>query len=1247
MKYFYTYLNFTLLFLFSFSAYSQKNVGIGEALPGTKLEIKGDAGTDLLNVKDQSDVSRLYVKENGNVGIGTPDPTEKLHLRGSSTTTGYPTIRLENTSGHTWHIWPIDGNDLRIRDVTDNEDRLTIKGVTGRVGIGTTNPGSKLEVHDATDIIANFKRTNGPSVGISLEGNNGDLTRIYGADKAFRIFHTPFGGTSTEVFTIERNGNANLTGSLSLQYGTAVNEFSIDGTLGGNSDNALPTEQAVKTYVDALVGDNTHWDKDGNNIYNNNSGNVGIGTPDPEEKLNISGNARISNQLFIGDEFSNKGVGSIQIRKEGASNGLTFWTETTGITTKRIWIDDATETMQLTHGAVAGEGLVIDNQGNVGIGMVSPGYKLDVAAGNGGIRIGPNSSFGEDLILGGWATSFSSARVATSNGNLHLDSKGGSNHIYLNHYHSGNIYLAAGSTQGQVGIGTPSPNYKLDVDGTGRYTGQLTIPLLPSAPAHAASKDYVDNQIAGTGDNLGNHTATTNINASDFEVQNVRAIQGKDWDDNSGGTDNKYRLLFRDGAHMFYNGGVAIGSYGNGTWADLADGNLIVKGNVGIGTTSPSASATANTAGSPVLQIGDNSGTPEIRLAGANSIGTSSKIVFDNSSTGDGMSIIFNSNNSATYGPDGFIFMDESNDNPRMKINRDNGHVGIGTTSPSTQLEVISSTTSTNSVAIRAEKEGNAGGSNYHTGFIGRASGHTDGGWYRGVYGNATRATADTDGRTYGVYGVAGNATSGWNYGVYGYLSGDNNGAAVYGSVKDFTTWPDVNTGGKWAGFFNGDVNLEGGLGIDGNKGSNGQVLTTDGTGVSWSDPNSLVDDEEDPTWNGDADDTGDISRDGKVGIGTASPKIKVHIEEISGGGLLNFSNPENGDVLVIGSTDIGDGESQSWFAPAEGGNWNFDKQFGYRPDYASDGSWYFDNGVVMATETGNVGIGTTDPNAKLQVNGDVQINGITDYSYSAFNGAEIPLSIWDNNDSYPYQKMIVMRNHHNSSVSGLRRMGMAFHLSRDNTTGESNKMGAITVESESAYSNSPSLNLWTSNSKRITVLSNGDVGIGLDNPNYQLQLSTSDAAKVGGGSWINPSDKRLKNDIKNYDEGLEKLLKIRPVKYKYNEKSGFETNEEHIGVIAQELKEVAPYMVGEFEQDGEKYLDVNNSAMTYMLINAVREQQQMIQNFQNKVKKQESEITALQSERCAIEQIQSENQQLRKEVEEIKEMLMMSANAK
>jgi len=55
------------------------------------------------------------------------------------------------------------------------------------------------------------------------------------------------GVDSVEALSITSSG-------ISLQYGANVDEFSTDGTLAGDSDTAIPTEQAVKTYVDNIAG---------------------------------------------------------------------------------------------------------------------------------------------------------------------------------------------------------------------------------------------------------------------------------------------------------------------------------------------------------------------------------------------------------------------------------------------------------------------------------------------------------------------------------------------------------------------------------------------------------------------------------------------------------------------------------------------------------------------------------------------------------------------------------------------------------------------------------------------------------------------------------------------------------------------------------------------------------------------------------------------------------------------------------
>ncbi|MGB3008382.1 MAG: tail fiber domain-containing protein [Chitinophagaceae bacterium] len=129
-----------------------------------------------------------------------------------------------------------------------------------------------------------------------------------------------------------------------------------------------------------------------------------------------------------------------------------------------------------------------------------------------------------------------------------------------------------------------------------------------------------------------------------------------------------------------------------------------------------------------------------------------------------------------------------------------------------------------------------------------------------------------------------------------------------------------------------------------------------------------------------------------------------------------------------------------------------------------------------------------------------------------------------------------------------------------------------------------------------------GNIGIGSTGvPAYQLEI-TGTAGKPGGGSWSNASDRRLKENIQPYADGLQQVLQIKPVRYHYNAASGYDTKPEYIGIIAQELQTVAPYMVGTLKKEDKEYLSVDNSAMTYMLINAVKEQQLQIELLKKEI---------------------------------------------
>lgn len=121
-------------------------------------------------------------------------------------------------------------------------------------------------------------------------------------------------------------------------------------------------------------------------------------------------------------------------------------------------------------------------------------------------------------------------------------------------------------------------------------------------------------------------------------------------------------------------------------------------------------------------------------------------------------------------------------------------------------------------------------------------------------------------------------------------------------------------------------------------------------------------------------------------------------------------------------------------------------------------------------------------------------------------------------------------------------------------------------------------------------------------------------AAKSGGGSWLSTSDERTKKDIKDFDSGLEDILKLRPVKFKYNGKYDTPTDEkEHVSFIAQEVEKVAPRMINRISIPGTNAVGENalklleNSDFVPMLVNAVQELKQKNDALEARIKALES----------------------------------------
>jgi hypothetical protein len=92
-----------------------------------------------------------------------------------------------------------------------------------------------------------------------------------------------------------------------------------------------------------------------------------------------------------------------------------------------------------------------------------------------------------------------------------------------------------------------------------------------------------------------------------------------------------------------------------------------------------------------------------------------------------------------------------------------------------------------------------------------------------------------------------------------------------------------------------------------------------------------------------------------------------------------------------------------------------------------------------------------------------------------------------------------------------------------------------------------------------------GLVGIGTPNPDTLLSVNGG-ADKPGGGSWSTFSDQRLKDLSGVFNSGLDEVLKLQPVRYRYKNENGMgiRDQEEHVGFVAQEVQKVIPEAVTE-----------------------------------------------------------------------------------
>jgi len=391
---------------------------------------------------------------------------------------------------------------------TGGDERMRIKTSTGNVGIGQTSPQTKLEVKTAKDNINTILSAPLATIGNTtaylnyqdLEFRNNYVnttgtakvrlrhhSNLYvNSGSQFSIATSTTGGTITEALRVDHSQNVGIgttspgeklhvNGSIkadtSLLIGSNCNFLTTQLKVGdGTRDIRLNANHGGKAAV-GTVGSHDFNFFTANTIRAtvDSGGNFGIGTEAPQKQLDITATSVATQQLkgagtanYAGSQFSmfagttsnvfnsvmfamdrrTDGVGGIYLQRRDSSHaykGTLFrYLDTDG------WIFG---TASSTTATSTGDHFKITPAGNVGIGTMSPGNKLEV---RGDIAVAISDT--QDIIKLSDAGNDGSIELYTGESTPVLRTK-------LTAY--GDSYF--GNSNAKLGIGTASPLSLLDL----------------------------------------------------------------------------------------------------------------------------------------------------------------------------------------------------------------------------------------------------------------------------------------------------------------------------------------------------------------------------------------------------------------------------------------------------------------------------------------------------------------------------------------------------------------------------------------------------------------------------------------------------------------------------------------------------------------------------------------------------------------------------------------------------------------